>query len=128
MRQRQPHSRSVEQVLRHRDAIWLDERFSGFETHRFVERAGHCATDKKTINLWEKLFDYIDLAGDLGAAEYRNEGTDRIRESGAEVFQLLFHEQAGNGRTEVRRDSNRRCVRPMRSSKRIIDKEVAQLR
>ena len=50
----------------------------------------------------------------------------RIRERSAEIPELLLHEKPGHGRLQMVRHTFRRRMRPVRSTKCVVDVKVAQ--
>ena len=126
VRQREAERGALDQRLRHVHAIGLDERLARLQSHRLVERARHRAADQQAIDLREQLLDHVDLAGDLGAAEYRDERARRLLERAAEPLELALHQQAGDGGVQERGDAGRGRVRAVRGAERVVHVEVAQ--
>ena len=101
-------SRGFEQLLRHADAIVLDQRFARLESHRLEERARHCTADYQSVDLGQQILDDVELAGDLRAAKHGNERALRIGNRTPEELELLLHQQTSNGGLEVTRHAFRR--------------------
>ena len=51
----------------------------------------------------QQVLDDQDLVADLGAAQDGDVGMLRVVGGAAQVFQLLFHQEAGDGRQEAAR-------------------------
>ena len=115
-----------EQLLGERDAIGFHERRADLEPHRSEERARHRAADEELIHAREQRPDDVDFSRDLRAAEHRDERTFGIRQQLAEVFELLFHQEAGDRWLEQMRDRFGGRMRPVRRAERVVDVEIAQ--
>ena len=121
MREREAEARALDQVLGHLDAVVLHETLPGFETHRLEEGTGHRTADQDAVHLWQQRLDDVDLAGDLGPAEDRDEGALRLFQRVAEVVELLLHQQARDGGSQECGNACRAAVRAMRRSERVVD-------
>src|SRR5207248_11680337 len=53
----------TEQLLRHLDAVVLDQRLPSLESHCLEEGAGHRTTDDELIDLGQQILDDVDLPG-----------------------------------------------------------------
>ena len=92
-------------VLDHRSRrillVFLDQRLADRHAERLEEGVGHRAADQQAIDAAQHAFDHVDLVGDLGAADDRDERPLRIAERHAEIAQLLLHQQARAARPEA---------------------------
>ena len=79
------------------ELVVFDERLADRHAARLEERVGHRAADEQAVDLAEQILDHLDLVGDLGAAEDRDERPLRRLERVAEILQLLLHQQPGGG-------------------------------
>jgi hypothetical protein len=124
----EPRAGLVQECARHVHAVRLDERLPRLQSHGAVEGAGHRTPHEHGVHLGQQLFDHVDLAGDLGAAEDRDERALRLLQRTAEIFELTFHEQAGDRGLQVFGDARCGCVRPVRRAERVVHVQVAEPR
>ena len=119
-------SRARHDVARRIELVIFDERFADRFAHRLEEGVRHRAADEQSVDARDQVFDDLDLVRDLGAAENGDERPLGIADRGAEVAQLLLHEQPG---TRFRHQTDDRldgCVCAMRRAERVVDINVAQ--
>ena len=76
--------------------------------------------------LRQQGLDQVDLAGDLGAAQHRDERPLRMIERLAEVLELLFHQEAGDRRLEQVRHRLGAGVGPVGRAEGVVDVEIAE--
>src|SRR5690606_11425114 len=89
------------------------------------EGVGHAAADDHAVDLVEQVLDQLDLVGDLGPAEDRQERPLGVLERLAEVLELLLHEQARGALGQV--DADHRGVGAVGRTERVVDIHVAEL-
>ena len=107
--------------------VFFDQRLADRHAERLEERVGHRAADQQAIDAAEHALDHLDLVGDLGAADDRDERTFGIAERHAEIAQLFLHQQTGARGLDVRHHARDRCVSAMRRAKRIVNVDVGEL-
>ncbi len=91
-----------------------------------LEGVGHAADDDQRVDLVEQVIDHVDLAGDLGAADDGDEGLFRRFQRFAEIGDLLFHQQAGDGGLEEVGDAFCRGVGAVGGAEGVVDVDVGQ--
>ena len=128
MRKDEARARLVEQLLGEIEAVGLDERLARLETHRLVERARHRPADEQRVDLGQQRLDDVDLAGDLRAAEDRDERPLRVLEGAVEVVDLLLHQQARDRRRQVLGHAFGGRVGAVRGPERVVHVQIAELR
>ena len=117
-----------EHLARHLDAVVLDERAPHRLSLRLEEREHHRAADEQPVDLPEQRGDHVDLAGDLGAAEDRDERPLRAIERLPQVLELLLHQEPGHRRLEQVRHALGRGVGAVRRAERVVHVHVAKPR
>ena len=106
--------------------IVLDERLADRVATRLEERVGHRAADDQRIDAADHVLDHVDLVRHLRAAEDDDEGTVRLLERVAEIFQFALHQQTGRRTLHEVRDALDRCVRAMRGTERVVHVAVGE--
>jgi hypothetical protein len=102
-----------------------NERPTGFPWG-LQEREHHRAADEEPIHLPEQRRQHVDLAADLGAAQDGDERMLRVLERGAQVVELGFHQETGDGGLHVVRHALGGRVRAMRRAERVVHVALAQ--
>ena len=116
----------VEGRLGHVDLVLFNERLAGGDAQGALEGVGHAADDDQRIDLVEQVVDDVDLAGDLGAADDGHEGLFGRFQGLAEIGDLLFHQQAGDGGLEEVGDAFSGGVGAMRGAEGVVDVDLGQ--
>src|SRR5262249_30829288 len=106
------------------ELVVLHERLADGMAFGFQKRVGHPAANKHGIGNLHQVFNDFDLIADFGAAENRNERPRGIADGFAEISELFFHQQSGNGLLDETRDANNGSVRAMRGAKSVANKKA----
>src|SRR5262249_16320898 len=117
------HDRLEDEV----DLVLLDERLADLVVLRLEEGVAHAAGDEDRVDLLEEVVDDLELVGDLGAAEDRDERLLGLDEDAAEGGELLLDEAAGGGGQEAR-DAADAGVVAVAGAEGVLDEDVAELR
>ena len=92
---------------------------------RFEERVSHSAADDQGVDLRQQVADDRELVGDFGAAEDRNERTDRFFNGVTEERDLFFHQEARNGGRDVFGDDSGGGMGAVRGAERVVAIDIA---
>ena len=60
MRESEPHPSTLDEIFRHRNAIFFHQRFAGFESHRAIKGASHRAAYQQPIDFRKQLLDDVE--------------------------------------------------------------------
>src|SRR6185369_8207926 len=110
------------------DQFVLDERLADRIPHRLQEGESHAAADHDLVDLVDQFFEDLQLPGNLGAAEDRHQGSDRIAHRLVEKGHLVLHQKSGrNGRNDLR-DRLHGGMGAVRYGKGVVHVDVAAVR
>jgi hypothetical protein len=106
-------------------ALFVEQRVADRHSREdFLEGEGHAATDDDLVGLVEQVVDQLDLVGDLGATEDRQQRPLRRFEHGREGRQLLVHQVAGRALGQLH--AGHRRVVAVGGAKGIVDVDVGE--
>ena len=114
------------QLARQLMLVFLYERFAHLLTGGLQKRISHAAANDERVHFLHQVANHADFVTDLGASQDRYEGPLRPLHGLAQVFELLFHQEARDFCPNKMRNPFRRSMRPVGSAKRIVHINVAQ--
>ena len=110
--------------------VALDQALADLFVLSEEEGVGHRAADEQRVGLVQQRLDDVDLVGDLGAAEDRDERALAACHGVAEELQLLLDEEADRPRLALHhlRHAEGAGVLAVGGAEGVIDVDVAELR
>ena len=104
----------------------VDQRLADLAALGLDEGVGHAAADDEGIGFGQKVLDDVELVRDLGAAEDGDEGSLRVFDRIAEIFDLFGNEIAGNGFIHIVDYADGGAVGAMGRAERVVDEHVCE--
>ena len=112
-------------LFRKVNLVRFEQRGADRVAERGEEGVRHAAADDQGIDLLHQVGDDADLIGDLGAAEDRDEGSLRVFQRAADVFEfLLDQETADSG--QIIGNAGGGGVGAMRRAERVVDIDLSK--
>src|SRR6185369_9330981 len=93
--------------------------------HPLQEGEGHAAAYDDLVDLVAQVFQDLDLAGDLGAAQDGDQRPDRVLHGLVEVVHLVFHQEAGGDHGDEVGDRLHGGVGPVRDGEGVVHVDLA---
>ena len=115
-------------LARQIELVVFNERFADGQALRFEKRVGHAAANEGGVRNLQKVLDDFDLVADFCATENRDKRPRGIGQGFAEIVELFFHQQPGDGLLDVVRDADDRGVGPVRRAKGIANENAVTKR